>query len=86
MKFIDHKANESGCLRKNLLIWVKKNYKEKLKLIFNLGNLGDLNKPPTPKILSNPNHKITKHLLYIYSMESFIYQDLNRACRDQDVT
>ena len=86
MKFVDHKANESGCQSKNLLLWVKKNYKEKWKLIFNLANLGDLNKPLTPRILSNPNHKITKHLLYIYSMESFIYQDLNRACRDQDVT
>ena len=86
MRYIDHKANECGNKRKSMLIWVKKSYKEKWKFFFSLANLGDLNKPLTPKILSNPYHKITKHLLYIYSMESFIYQDLNRACRDQDVT
>ena len=73
MKFIDHKGKESGCKQKNLLLWIKKNYKDKWKFIFNLANLGDLDKPLTPKILSNPNHKITKHLLYIYSMETFIY-------------
>ena len=40
--------------------------------------------PLTPSILSNPNHRITRHLLYIYSMECFIYQDLNKVCRNQD--
>ena len=54
--------------------------------LFDLASLGDLNKPLTPKVLGNPNHKITKHLLYIYSMESFIYEELNRASRDKDVT
>ena len=49
-------------------------------------NLGNLNKPLTPSILANPYHKITKHLVYIYSMESFIYQDLNRACREKDTS
>ena len=45
----------------------------------------DLDKPLTSKILSNSNHKITKHLLYIYSMECFIYPYLNRACRDKNL-
>ena len=51
-----------------------------------MSGLGDLTKPLTPAILANPVHKITKHLLYIYSMEGFIYQDLNRACRDKDTS
>ena len=43
-----------------------------------------LDKPLTPKVLSDPNHKAVKHLMYIYSMESFIYADLNRVCREKD--
>ena len=50
-----------------------------------MNNLGEhLNKPLTAKILSDPDHVITRHILYIYSMESFIYADMNRACRDKD--
>ena len=48
----------------------------------NLGRQMDV--PLTPEILSNPNHRITRHILYIYSMESFIYADMNKACRDKD--
>ena len=54
--------------------------------LFDIANLGDLEKPLTPKILSNPHHKITKHILYLYTMESFIYADLNKACREKDET
>ena len=53
-------------------------------MLFDIANLGDINKPLTPKILRNPQHKITKHILYLYSMESFIYGDLNQACREKD--
>lgn len=53
-------------------------------MLFDLADLGDLDKPLTPKILSDPSHKITKHILYIYSMESFIYADLNQACRKKE--
>lgn len=63
---------------------LKQSYEKKWNLLFNIQNLGDLEKPLTANILSNPNHKITKHLLYIYSMESFIYTELNRVCRDKD--
>ena len=59
-------------------------YAEKWKLLFDLEVLGDLDKPLTTKILSNPNHNITNHILYLYSMESFIYGELNRASRDKD--
>lgn len=46
--------------------------------------MGNLDKPLTSKILSNPDHKIVKLILFIYSMESFVYQDLNRASRLKD--
>ena len=62
----------------------KISYQEKWSLLFELANLGDLDQPLSKKILSDPTHNITKLLLYIYSMECFVYTDLNRACRDQD--
>ena len=49
-----------------------------------MAKLGDLDKPLTKQILSDPQNAITKHLLYIYSMESFVYEDLNRASREKD--
>ena len=52
-------------------------------MIFDIEKLGNLNKPLTPKILSDPTHKITMHLLYIYSMQTFVYEALNKACREQ---
>lgn len=57
---------------------------EKWKYLFELAQLGNLDKPLTQNILSNPDHKITRHLLYIYSMESFVYNSLNQASRDKD--
>ena len=51
-------------------------------MLFKLANLDeDLDTPLNPKVLSNPEHKAVKHIMYIYSMESFIYFDLNRICR-----
>ena len=44
----------------------------------------ELDKPLTPKILNNPEDKTVVHILYIYSMESFIYTELNRVCREKD--
>ena len=63
---------------------MKRTYKERWELLFNIANLGDIDKPLTPKILSNPDSHITKHILYLYSMETFIYSDLNRASREKD--
>ena len=63
---------------------MKKIYMYRWSMLFDLANLGDLDKPLTTKILSNPDHKITKHILFLYSMESFIYADLNKATRDKD--
>lgn len=43
-----------------------------------------MDKPLTPAILSNPYHEITKHILYLYTMESFIYADINLTSREKD--
>lgn len=53
-------------------------------MLFNMAELGSLDRPLTPKVLSNPNHKITRHILYLYSMESFIYDELNQTTRNKD--
>ena len=51
-------------------------------MLFSLADLDDdMDKPLTQKVLSDPEHKIVRHIMYIYSMESFIYSDLNRVCR-----
>jgi len=44
----------------------------------------DMKKPLTPKILSNPDHPLVKILLYIYSMETFIFSAMNRTSREKD--
>ena len=50
-----------------------------------LGSIGyEPEKPLTQKILADSTNSITKLILYLYSMESFIYTDLNRACRSKD--
>ena len=41
----------------------------------------DFHKPLTPKILSDPNNKLVKTLVYIYSMQSFVFKELNWASR-----
>lgn len=55
-------------------------------MLFDMAKLGDMNKPLNPKILSNPNHKITRHILYLYTMESFIYSDINKTSREKDAS
>ena len=44
-----------------------------------------MKKPLTTKILSNPNHEFVQLMLYIYSMQTFIFGDMNRASRDKDL-
>ena len=43
-----------------------------------------MEKPLTPAILSNPDHEFTKTIIYIYSMECFVFKDLNKASREKD--
>lgn len=49
------------------------------KKIFDMVKGIDMKKPLTPKVLSNPNHEFVKTLLYIYSMETFIFREVNTA-------
>ena len=61
-------------------------YISKWDWLFEIGGLADINKPLTSAILSNPNHKFTQRILYLYSMECFIYEELNRASRSKDAS
>ena len=38
----------------------------------------------TYQILGDTNHKVTKFLLYLHTMQSFIFQDLKIASRNED--
>ena len=44
----------------------------------------DLKKPLTPAILSDQNHSFVKMLIYIYTMETFIFKEMNNASRNKD--
>lgn len=63
---------------------LKSIYYEKWKILFDLAKLKNFDRPISPKTLANPLHPITKHLLYIYSMESFIYREMNKVSRNKD--
>ena len=65
---------------------MKKIYTAKWDWLFEIGELGDINKPLTSSILEDPSHKFTQRIVYLYSMESFIYEDLNRASRNKDTS
>ena len=40
----------------------------------------------TEHMLADANHDVTKAVMYLYSMETFIYTAINRASREQDKT
>ena len=46
----------------------------------------DFKQPLTHKILANPEHIFVRTLLYIYSMETFIFSEINRASRTKDAS
>jgi len=56
------------------------------KFIFDKFNHQDIQKRLTEKILKDPKADIVCGLLYIYSMETFVYSTLNTATRDHDST
>jgi len=58
-------------------VWIK---------IFLLGKSENMKKPLTTKILSDPQNEFVKLMLYIYSMDSFIFKEMNKASRDKDDT
>ena len=57
------------------------------QLIFSLARCdADFKKPLTPKILANPNHEFVKTMVYIYSMDSFVYSEMNKTSRMKDTS
>lgn len=45
----------------------------------------DMDEELTHDILANPDHKLVKALVYIYSMESFVFKEMNKTIREKDV-
>ena len=43
-----------------------------------------LDKPLTLEIFTNPENPIVKSLLYVYTMETWLYPELNKASRNKD--
>ena len=46
----------------------------------------DMDEPLTHKILADPKHKLVKTLLYIYSMQSFVFREMNKTTREKNLT
>ena len=45
----------------------------------------NMRKPLDLKTLSDPNNKFVQTLVYIYSMETFLFKEMNKATRDKNV-
>ena len=57
------------------------------KQIFSMAkSVDNFNKPLTHDILSDPYHEFVKTIVYVYSMESFVFSEMNRASRMKDVS
>ena len=57
------------------------------KKIFSLATSNvEIDKPLTHAILSNPKHVIVKTLVYIYSLDSFVFYEMNKTSRDKDTS
>lgn len=54
------------------------------KAIFEMIKNVNLKKPLTPSVLKDPDHKFVKMLIYIYSMQTFIFKEMNSASRSKD--
>ena len=55
------------------------------KQIFSLADKGiDFYKPLSPAILANASNPFVKTLVYIYSMETFVFSEMNKASRMKD--
>ena len=54
------------------------------KKIFEMVKDVDRKKPITPELLEDTDNGFVKMIVYIYSMETFIFKEMNRASRDKD--
>lgn len=69
--------NFNNTVKMDVAIWKK---------IFSLAKNTDMKKPLTPSILSNPNHEFVKTIVYIYSLQSFVFKEMNKASREKDIS
>ena len=60
-------------------------YTQMWKKVFAMVQGIEMNEPLTPKILSDPSHKLVQTLVYIYSMQTFIFSEMNKASRTKDI-
>ena len=60
-------------------------YSQMWMKVFEMVKNVDMKEPLTPKILSDSNNKFVKTLIYIYSMQTFIFSEMNKASRNKDV-
>ena len=44
-----------------------------------------MNQPLSYKILFDPDHPVTQTLIYIHSMETFIYGDMKKVSLDKNI-
>jgi hypothetical protein len=47
-------------------------------------NIENPDEPVKMKAASDPESGLTKLILYLYSMQTFLYSEINRASRDKD--
>ena len=73
----EHKSNFVPIITCHTEIWKK---------IFSLSEKVNMDLPLTPQILSNQSHGFVKTLIYVYSMQSFIFSQMNKASRQKDVS
>ena len=56
------------------------------KKIFLLAKDKDMSKPLKTEVLSDANQEIVKTLVYIYSLQSFVFKEMNKASREKDIS
>jgi hypothetical protein len=61
-----------------------KNYADVWKQMFSLVEDLDMDEELTHDILANPEHQLVKTLVYIYSMESFVFREMNKAIMEKN--
>jgi hypothetical protein len=54
--------------------------------IMKLADLHGSNNQVNEYVLSNSENVVTKTIVYIYTMESFVYRELNKAARNYDLS
>lgn len=54
-------------------------------MIFNMVKGINIKKPLDFKMLSDPNNHFVQTIIYIYSMQSFIFREINKTTRNKDV-